>query len=81
MDLRWVVIEPIHGTERHADLVLIQRRTSGGAALSCSKERVKLVITGSSLSAFAREHRYFERYGRALIRVNQSPEPTARSSR
>jgi hypothetical protein len=48
MDLRLVSIQPAQGSQRRADLVFDPARTSGGAALSCSRENVKLVITGSS---------------------------------
>ena len=48
------MIEPIQGAKRSADLVLDP--AAGGAALSCYKEKVKLVMAHPSLSAFARSH-------------------------
>jgi hypothetical protein len=48
MDLRRVVIEPAQGAQRRADLVLDPAASSAGAAFSCSKENVKLVMAPAS---------------------------------
>jgi hypothetical protein len=54
MNLRRVMIEPAQRAQRRADLVLDPSAHFRRGAFSCSKENVKLVITGSSSSAFAR---------------------------
>jgi hypothetical protein len=38
------VLSPVQGGKRRAQLCSIQRRTSGGADLTCSMENVKLVM-------------------------------------
>ena len=48
MDLRLIAIEPAQGPQCRTDLVLNPAAHLGGADLSCSRENVKLVITGSS---------------------------------
>ena len=78
-NLRRVVFGFAQRAERRPLSCSNQRRTSGGATRSCSRENVKLVIIGPLSSAFDRAAWYAEKYEWALTQINQAAPAPAKT--